>query len=241
MPERMDLLRHGATELGLDLTEPQLDQFERYYRELADWNQRMNLTSITGYEDVQVRHFLDSLTCFLTCSRALPPGYRVIDLGAGAGFPGLPLKLVFPQLALTLVDSVGKKTGFLRHLVESLEITGVEILTGRAEELAHREDLRERFDLALARGLARMPVLLEYALPFCRTGGRVVAWKHGGIQQELASAERALEALGGRYAAIHPVTITGLTDNRILVVVEKVRSTPLAFPRRPGMPAKQPI
>ncbi|MFQ6026865.1 MAG: 16S rRNA (guanine(527)-N(7))-methyltransferase RsmG [Dehalococcoidia bacterium] len=237
----MQLLARGAPELGLDLTGYQLDQFEVYYRELADWNQRMNLTSITAYDEVQVKHFLDSLTFLLAAPGGPDPGQRVIDLGAGAGFPGVPLKLVFPDLSLTLVDSVGKKTGFLHHLVDTLSLSGVEVLTGRAEELGHREELRESFDWALARGLARMPVLLEYTLPFCRTGGKVVAWKHGGIEGELHSAALALTTLGGRYIASYPVAVTGLTDNRILVAVEKVGATPAVFPRRPGVPAKQPI
>ncbi|MDA0733225.1 MAG: 16S rRNA (guanine(527)-N(7))-methyltransferase RsmG [Chloroflexi bacterium] len=241
MTKPMELLAQGIIELGVDLSQRQLDQFETYYRELVDWNQRMNLTSITQYEEVQVKHFLDSLTLCLAVEAARIPGSTVVDVGAGAGLPGVPLKIAFPDIRLTLVDSVGKKTRFLRHLVETLELTDVEIHTGRAEEFARRPELREGFDLALARGVARLPALLEYTLPFCKIGGKVAAWKHGGIEQELADAEAAMAALGGRPDAVYPVSITGLTDDRVLVLVNKVRPTPEQYPRRVGLPAKQPI
>jgi 16S rRNA (guanine527-N7)-methyltransferase len=237
----MEILARGAAELGLQLTDHQLDQFEVYYRELADWNQRMNLTSIIEYSEVQVKHFLDSLTVCLALPGGLAPGAAVVEVGAGAGLPGLALKLVFPDSRLALVESVAKKTAFLRHLVEVLALDRVEVYTGRAEEMARHPELRESFDLVLARGLAKMPALLEYTLPFCRVGGRVVAWKHGGIDDELAGAARALNTLGGRLTGVLPVGVTGLTDNRVLVVVDKVKPTPPAYPRRAGVPAKQPL
>ncbi|MBM3942798.1 MAG: 16S rRNA (guanine(527)-N(7))-methyltransferase RsmG [SAR202 cluster bacterium] len=237
----MAALARGAAELGLDLTQRQLEQFEVFYRELADWNQRMNLTSIVEYEEVQVKHFLDSLTACLALPGGLPPGTRVIDVGAGAGLPGIPLKLLFPEIHLILVESVGKKTTFMRHLATALGLTEVEVHTARAEELGQQPEFRGNFDLALARGLAKLPALVEYTLPLCRLGGKVIAWKHGGIDQEIASAARALTVLGGKLSPVVPVNITGLMDNRILVVIEKVRPTPAAYPRRPGMPAKQPL
>lgn len=241
MTEQMQPLSQGAAQLGIELTRHQLDQFETYYRELADWNQRMNLTSITRYEEVQVKHFLDSLTLVLAVAVGRIPGFTVIDVGAGAGLPGVPLKIAFPDIALTLLDSVGKKTRFLQHLVQTLGLGEVAIHTGRAEELARRPELREGFDLALARGVSRLPALLEYTLPFCKIGGRLVAWKHGGIQQELTDAAAAINALGGRLDSVYPVTITGLTDDRVLVAVDKVKPTPDRYPRRAGVPARQPI
>ena len=241
MTKQMELLAQGAAKLSVDLNQRQLDQFQTYYRELVDWNQRMNLTAITQYEEVQVKHFLDSLTLCLSVDLTRISGSRVIDVGAGAGLPGVPLKIAFPDIKLTLADSVGKKTRFLHHLVETLELTGVAIHTGRAEELARHSELRAGFDLALARGVARLPALLEYTLPFCKIGGKVAAWKHGGIAQEMADAEAAMGVLGGRLDAVYPVSITGLTDDRVLVAVDKVKPTPSKYPRRVGLPAKQPI
>ena len=241
MPESMKLLAGGALELGIKLTDGQVAQFETYYRELHLWNQRVNLTAITECSEVQIKHFLDSLTCCLAIPEGPPAAGKIVDIGAGAGFPGLPLKLVFPDFQLTLSDSVGKKTAFLRHLLQVLELPEVVVLTARAEQLGRAPETRERFDLVLARGVAKLPALLEYALPLCRVGGKVVAWKHGGIQQELESAQRALQLLGGRWGQIVPVAITGLTDNRILVTVEKISATPAEYPRRPGLPRKQPL
>ena len=239
----MELLARGASELGLALDAAQLAQFETYYRELADWNGRMNLTSVIDYEEVQVKHFLDSLTVLPALGTPLPPNAKVVDVGAGAGFPGLPLNLACPGIHLTLVESTGKKATFLRHVVETLALNGIEVNTGRAEELAHRPELRGSCDLTLARGLARLPTLLEYTLPFTRMGGLVAAWKHGGegLKAELDSARKALQILGGRVKSIYPVKATGLEDNRVVVIVEKVRETPDDYPRRPGVPRKQPL
>ena len=239
----MELLARGAPELGLSLDAAQLAQFETYYGELADWNTRMNLTSVIAYDEVQVKHFRDSLTVLPALVSHPRSDTRVVDVGAGAGLPGLPLKLAVPSTSLTLVESTGKKANFLRHVVDTLALDGVEVLTGRAEELAHRPELRDSFDLALARGLARLPTLLECTLPFTRTGGLVAAWKHGGegLKEELASARNALQLLGGRVQSIYPVKATGLEDNRVVVIIEKVRDTPDDYPRRNGVPRKQPL
>lgn len=244
----MKLLEQGAGSMGLYLSAGQLEQFDLYYRELADWNQRANLTAITGYEETQVRHFLDSLTVCLAfrCDDGQPLDglasvERVVDVGSGAGFPGLPLKLAFPSIELHLIESVGKKTDFLEHLASRLGLDGVAVHQGRAENLARMPELRETFDLALARGVARMSLLLEYTLPFCRVGGRAVAHKHGGLNEELAEAEHALSELGGRFAAAHPVSLEGLTDNRVVVSFEKIAPTPDRYPRRVGIPAKRPL
>lgn len=237
----MEKLSEGGQELGIRLTLLQIEQFEIYFKELADWNQRINLTSVVEYAEVQIKHFLDSLTVALAVPRGLDNLESVIDVGTGAGFPGLPLKLAFPALRLALVESVGKKADFLRHLVATLELSGVDVHTGRAERLAHQPELRESFDLVVTRALARINVLAEYTLPFCTVGGVMVALKHGGIDDELTSAAQALKALGGQLAAVQPVEVTGLTDNRIVVAVDKITSTPDRFPRRIGIPAKRPL
>ena len=237
----MNILAEGAKELGIRLTPPQLDQFESYFRELADWNQRMNLTSVVEYEEVQVKHFLDSLTVTLAVPDGLTSLGSIIDVGAGAGLPGLPLKLAFPHLRLVLVESVGKKTDFMRHVVSILGLSGVEVHTGRAERLGQEPGLREAFDLVVTRALAGLSVLAEYTLPFCREGGVMVALKHGGIDAELNGATHSVEELGGRMGKVYPVEIIGLTDNRIVVAVDKISSTPERYPRRPGIPSKRPL
>ncbi|PKB68377.1 MAG: 16S rRNA (guanine(527)-N(7))-methyltransferase RsmG [SAR202 cluster bacterium Io17-Chloro-G4] len=237
----MDLLANGASELGLKLSTTQLGQFDHYYRELADWSQRVNLTSITEHTAVQVKHFLDSLTVTLAYPQGIPPGLRIVDIGAGAGFPGLPLKLAFPDTQLLMVESVGKKARFLEHLVELLALRDVEVMTGRAEDLAHMPEFSESYDLALGRGVAKLPVLLEYTLPYCAVGGRLVVLNHQSAEREFAGAENALETLGGKMGGVYPVNVSGLTDDRIVVVVEKVRPTPEGYPRQPGTPAKRPL
>ena len=239
----MQLLAQSAPELGLSLDASQIEQFETYYRELADWNSRMNLTSVIDYGEVQVKHFLDSLTLLPALGGPLCQEAKVIDVGAGAGCPGLPLKLVCPEIQLTLVESTAKKATFLRHMVDTLGLSGVEVVTGRAEELGHQTELRGVFDLALARGLARLPTLLEYTLPFLSRGGTVAAWKHGGegLKVELDAAREALRILGGRVKSIYPVRATGLEDNRVVMLIEKVYETPHEYPRRNGVPRKQPL
>ena len=244
----MQLLAEGAESLGIYLSKVQIGQFELYYRELTEWNRRANLTAIAGYEATQVKHFLDSLTVclpFVNGDQPIAGGLagidRVVDVGSGAGFPGLPLKLAFPRVELHLIESVGKKTAFLQHVVQLLELEDVVVHTGRAESLARQDGLRESFDLALVRGVARLSLLLEFALPFCRVGGFTVAHKHGGVKAELAEAEFALSELGGRTMGVFPITLEGLTDNRVVVAYEKVVPCPERYPRRVGIPAKRPL
>ena len=234
-------MARSSRELGIFLTPKQLEQFQVYHEELAEWNQRVNLTSVAERQEVQVKHFLDSFTVCLVMPGGLNSSIRVVDVGAGGGFPGLPLKLAFPEIQLSLVESVGKKAAFLEHIVSVLGLSGVELYTGRAESLAHHPELRESFDLAVTRGVAKLSTLAEYTLPFCRTGGKMVALKHGGIEEELDAATHAMEVLGGRMGEVRPVEVSGLTDNRVVVTVEKTGTTPEQYPRRPGMPAKRPL
>ena len=181
----MELLDRGASELDLELTPQQLEQFEIYYRELADWNRRVNLTAITDYREVQVKHFLDSLSAYLAFPRISTCRVRLVDVGTGAGFPGVPLKLAFPQIHLVLVESVGKKSRFLEHLVEVLGLSSVEVSTGRAEELARTSEFRESFDLVVSRGVAKLPVPpgVHPAILLCgRPGGPLKAGHRGGTR-----------------------------------------------------------
>ena len=237
----MDLLERGAAALNLRLSQCQIEGFQDYYRELIAWNQRMNITAIVDYEEAQLKHFLDSLTVAMVLPDEVKNHGRVLDIGSGGGFPGIPLKLAFPAIRLTLLDSVAKKTSFLRHLLKALGLNDVEVCTGRAEDLALNPDLRESFDVVVSRGVAHMRVLMEITLPYCRVGGIVVTAKKGEIDSELVDSLHAMEVLGGEIRETRGVNLEGLQDGRALVVVEKVRPTPAKFPRRPGMPAKYPL
>jgi len=238
----MDLLTAGARELNITLANHQLTAFETCYRELVNWNQHFNLTAITDREGVLVRHFLDSLSCLKALPQAdLAAGARVIDVGTGAGFPGLPLKIICPAMRLTLLEATGKKVTYLEHVVNALGLAGVKVIHGRAEELGRDATHRERYDWALARAVADMPALAEYLLPLVHVGGAVLAQKGEGAAAEVHKADAAIVTLGGRVRQLVPVELRGLAETRYLVVMDKVASTPEKYPRRPGMPQKRPL
>jgi 16S rRNA (guanine527-N7)-methyltransferase len=230
-------LINGALHLGLSLTAQQVERFQLYYDELVTWNRRMNLTAIVDYEEVQVKHFLDSLTLTMVLSDA--PA-KVADIGTGAGLPGIALKIACPNIELTLIDSTQKKALFLNHIVAALGLEGVSVVTGRAEELAHDAQYREHFDAVLARGVAKMASLAELTLPFCAVGGTFIAMKTWPPDAEVDEAERALNVMGGRLRQIVRIGLGGLED-RSLVVIDKVRPTPEKYPRRSGIPQKRPL
>lgn len=236
----MEVLKRGAREWGLSLMPEQMEAFELYYRELIIWNERVSLTAIANYEEVQVKHFLDSLSC-LQVLTSIPPQARYIDIGAGAGFPGVPLKLVHPQIKLTLLEATGKKARFLEHIVAMLGLREVDIVRGRAEEVGQQPAHRERYEVALARAVAEMSILLEYALPLLTLGGMFVAQKGMEIEDEVEAAQAAMKLLGGQMKEVRAVHLPGLEAPRHLVVVEKVAPTPQKYPRRAGIPAKRPL
>lgn len=240
----MQLLIENVRALGLRLTPAQRDAFQLYYDELVRWNKKFNLTAITEYEQVQIRHFLDSLSCLLATEsrQALAqPGARVIDVGTGAGFPGIPLKLIYSVAHLTLVEATHKKVTFLEHVISTLGLQSAIAIHGRAEELAHEPAHRERYDLALARAVAELPVLVEYALPFCKVGGWFIAQKGEAGAGEAWSAQQAIMLLGGELRRVMPVELPGLPEDRSLVIIEKVSPTPSNYPRRTGVPARRPL
>jgi len=238
----MEPLIAGARELGITLTGRHLTAFEICYRELVDWNQRFNLTAITDREGVLVRHFLDSLSCLQALPRAeLASGARVVDVGTGAGFPGLPLKIVCPGMRLTLLEATRKKVTFLEHIVRVLGLEEAEVIHGRAEQLGRNVAHRERYDWALARAVAEMPTLVEYLLPLVRVGGAALAQKGEDAAAEVHGADVSIVTLGGRVRHLMPVELRGLAETRYLVVVDKVAATSEKYPRRPGVPQKRPL
>lgn len=238
----MEPLLAGARELNIRLTQRHLASFETCYQELVEWNQRFNLTAITDWKGVLIRHFLDSLSCLKALPREnLAAGARMIDVGTGAGYPGVPLKIVYPEIRLTLLEATRKKVTFLEHLVRKLELEGVRAIHARSEELGQDPGHREQYDWALARAVAEMPTLVEYLLPLVRVGGAVLAQKGEGAPAEVQSAETAITTMGGRVRQLVPVELRGLAETRYLVVVDKVAPTPRRYPRRPGMPKKRPL
>ena len=237
----MDRLLRGASQLGLELDASQLDRFERFYCEMVDWNRRINLTSVTEYEEVQTRHFLDSLTVAAAIPSGILRGARLLDVGSGAGLPGVPLAIARPGLSVTLLEATRKKAAFLEHLVGELGLDTTDVLAGRAEILARDPALRERFDVVASRAVARLPVLAELTLPFCRVGGIVVAQKARGATTEIEDAEDAIGRLGGRLREAMPVTVPGSNVRRLLVTIDKRAPTPDRYPRRPGIPSKRPL
>ena len=239
----MKKLIEGAGKLGIEFNARQVKQFELYYRELIEWNRNINLTAITDYSSVQVKHFLDSLTITLALSQEEVgrPDFNIIDIGTGAGFPGLPLKILFPQPRLVLIEPTAKKTAFLHHIIRKLELENVEVLNSRAEEAAHLPLYREQFSLVLSRAVALLPTLVELTLPFCRIGGRFVAQKKGDIDLEIDGAEKAIAALGGKLDQIKKIELDEFDDVRYLVIIDKIFPTPGKYPRRPGMPRRRPI
>ena len=234
----IDILSDGAREFGIELSPAQCEAFQVYLRELTEWNARFNLTTITEPDQVIVKHFLDSLSIVPVLRQS--PTATLIDIGSGAGFPGLPLKVALPGLKVTLLDSTGKKVEFLKHLITELNLDGATALHARAEELAHDPAYREKYDVAVARAVAELTTLLEYALPFVRVGGVFVAQKGVDIAEELEHAAPALRQLGGRLRGAVPVQLPGL-EPRHLIVVEKTAQTPARYPRAAGAPRKKPL
>ncbi len=237
----MRTLIEGAKRLRFDLSERQIEAFRVYYEEMMRYRERADLTSLTDPAAVQRRHFLESLAFLRAIESAGAFGAKAIDIGSGAGFPGLPIKIVRPELALTLLEATGRKAEFLRHVVEALDLTGVDIVQGRAEEVAHEPERREAYDLALARAVAPLPTLVELALPFVRVGGLLAAQKGSGAIREVEEAARALEVCGGHVERFISLDLPGPGPVPNAVLIRKLALTPAAYPRRAGMPSKHPL
>ena len=237
----MEVLIEGSARLGIDLDGERLEQFRSYYDELTAWNEAVNLTAVSGWEEVQARHFLDSLAVASALPATVLEGRdRLLDVGSGGGFPGLPLKIAYPRIELVLLEATARKTAFLDHIVDKLGLEGVEVVTGRAEEEAHRREMRERFGAVVSRAVARLDVLAELCLPFCAVGGVMVAQKGPQVEEEIREARNAIETLGGR-AEERGMLVRPPVGVGALVIIEKQCATPPNYPRRPGIPSKRPL
>lgn len=233
------ILNEGCRQLGIFLTEEQTEQFMLYYEKLIEVNRVMNLTAITEFEDVMRKHFLDSLT--LVKAMDMKNVKRVLDLGTGAGFPGIPLKIAFPDTEFVLLDSLNKRVKFLHDIIELCRLKKIRAVHGRAEELAGKKEYRESFDLCVSRAVANLSSLSEYCLPYVEKGGLFVSYKSGNIQEELEAAGYAIQILGGRIKDTVKFKLPGSDMDRSLVVIEKIKETPARYPRRAGIPSREPL
>lgn len=243
----MQVLDSGCRELGIPLKPEQLAQFECFYRDLIVWNQKLNLTSIVDAREVQVKHFLDSLAGLPVLAeelqRSIPfqQGYHLADVGTGAGFPGLPLKIVCPSLKLTLMDGTGKKIRFLHQLVRKLGLKQVDLVQGRAEELGRKRAYRGQFDFVVARAVAPLNTLAEYMLPLTRQNGFALAYKGAKLPEEFMDARQAISELGGEAVRVAPIHVPFLEQKRFIILIKKVKRTPSLYPRGQGLARKNPL
>jgi 16S rRNA (guanine527-N7)-methyltransferase len=235
----MEEMHKAAAVYGIELTERQFEQFNCYFELLIEWNEKMNLTAITEPREVAVKHMVDSLSAY--DAKIFQGEKSLIDVGTGAGFPGLPLKIFHPELSLTLLDSLNKRVKFLQTIVDALGLTNVCCVHARAEEAARQKIYRESFDIAVSRAVARMPILAEYCLPFVRRGGYFLALKGMKYEEEAQEVKPVLRLLGGNSMHIRPVTLPGLSDVRAVIYIKKEKTTSLAYPRKAGMPEKNPL
>lgn len=229
----------GLAELEITLNEKQIEQFLTYYELLVEWNKVMNLTAITEYEEVINKHFLDSVASVKVCDYSKP--MKILDLGTGAGFPGIPLKIAFPEQEIVLLDSLNKRVKFLNTVIETLGLTGIRAIHGKAEDYARHADYREQFDLCVSRAVANLSTLSEYCLPYVKTGGHFIPYKSGRIQEELTEAKTAIKILGGSLEKTEKFQLADTDMERSFVVIRKIQPTGKKFPRKAGLPSKEPI
>ncbi len=233
------MLKDRLEALDIVLDQEQIDQFDKYYEILVEWNKVMNLTGITEYQEVVEKHFLDSLSIVKVMD--MDQAERVIDIGTGAGFPGIPLKIAFPKLDIVLLDSLNKRIRFLDHVIEELGLEGIRTIHGRAEDFARDGKYRERFDLCVSRAVANLSSLSEYCLPYVKVGGRFVSYKSGDIGEEVNDASKAIALLGGKKERIEKFQLPDTDIQRSFVVIRKTKNTQKRYPRKAGMPTKEPL
>ena len=225
--------------IGITLNERQKQQFDKYYEMLVEWNKAMNLTGITEYDEVNLKHFTDSLTIART--QEMQKVQSVIDIGTGAGFPGIPLKIAFPHLKVVLLDSLNKRIKFLEAVIEELGLENISTINGRAEDFAKKKEYREQFDLCVSRAVANLSTLSEYCLPFVAVNGSFVSYKSGDSEEEIHQAKHAISLLGGKVKNVDKFQLPGTDMGRALVEIKKTKQTPGKYPRKAGLPAKEPL
>lgn len=234
-----DLLIQGINELNINITNNQIEQFIKYYEMLIETNKVMNLTTITDFDEVIVKHFIDSL--LIVKSIKLDECKNIIDVGTGAGFPGIPIKIMFPNIKITLLDSLNKRLNFLNNVIEKLELINIDTVHGRAEDLGHNKDYREKFDLCVSRAVANLSTLSEYCIPFVKVNGKFVSYKSSVSSEEIAESNKAVKILGGKIVSQNNYHLPGSDMERTLVVIDKINQTTKKYPRKAGTPSKDPI
>ncbi len=237
----MNRLKILAGQLDIQLSDEQLEQFQIYYDMLIEKNKVMNLTAITQLDEVITKHFLDSIALASVYQNIKEDELKIIDLGTGAGFPGIPLKIAFPQLKITLMDSLNKRIVFLQSVIEKLQLSGIEAIHGRAEEMAKKKEFREKYDLCVSRAVSNLSTLSEYCLPFVRIDGKFISYKASEIDEELESSRKAIKLLGGKLSTVNKITLPESDIQRSFVIIDKIEKTSKTYPRKPGTAAKEPI
>lgn len=239
--EFKDRLSRELNQFSIILENSQINQFYQYYELLDEWNKVMNLTAITDQNEVITKHFVDSLALVKAMGEISTKEYKIIDIGTGAGFPGIPLKIAFPQLKITLMDSLNKRIKFLNEVIEQLGLKEITAVHSRAEDLGRDKDYREKYDLSVSRAVANLSTLSEYCMPFVKPGGFFISYKSGKIEEELSSAKHAIFLLGGKVNRIESFTLDGAEAERTLIKIEKVSEISKKYPRKAGVPGKEPL
>ena len=235
--EWMQELEKKAKKMQIELSNQQLEQFYLYMNLLLEWNEKINLTAITDPKEIILKHFIDSITI----APYLKNAQSILDIGTGAGFPGIPLAILENSKDFVLMDSLNKRIIFLQEVIQNIALTGVQAIHGRAEELGKEKEHREHYDLVASRAVAKLNILLEYMLPFVKVGGRCICMKSQEIEEELEEAKQAIELLGGKLERVDEIILPESDVKRKIIVIQKVRQTPIKYPRKPGTPSKEPI
>lgn len=238
----LSLFKNGLDELGISLSDIQIQQFIRFYEMLVEKNKVMNLTAITEFEEVIVKHFLDSLAVVKVVSKdTLKGDVKIIDIGTGAGFPGIPLKIAFPDIKITLLDSLNKRINFLREVCDELGFENVEFIHGRSEDFGKDPQYREKYSVCVSRAVANLATLSELCIPFVEQGGCFVSYKAGDCGEEIKESARAVDKMGGKVEVMEEYTVPTSDLNRVLLKIKKEKATPKAYPRKAGTPSKEPL